>query len=44
MLFRSGPAKADAARALFFQRALEHARSMGVVECQDCDLSNVARP
>ena len=40
----NGPAKADAARALFFQRALEHARSMGVVECQDCDLSNVARP
>jgi len=36
--------KTDAARALFFQRALEHARSMGVVECQDCDLSLHARP
>ncbi len=40
----ASPAKADAARALFFQRALEHARSLGVVECQDCDLSSAARP
>ncbi len=38
------PTKTDAARALFFQRALEHARFMGVVECQDCDLSLHARP
>jgi imidazolonepropionase-like amidohydrolase len=32
----AGGSKAEAARALFFQRALEHARHLGVVECQDC--------
>ncbi len=40
----NGPAKTDAARALFFQRALEHARGLGVVECQDCEASALARP
>jgi len=32
----ANPAKAEAQRALFFHRALEQARHMGVVDCQDC--------
>ena len=30
----------EGARALFFQRALEHARHLGLVDCQDCDTVN----
>jgi len=30
----------EGARALFFQRALEHARHLGLVDCQDCDTLN----
>lgn len=26
----------DAARSLFFERALEHARGLGLIDCQDC--------
>jgi len=32
----ANPAKSEAQRALFFHRALEQARHMGVVDCQDC--------
>lgn len=32
------PAAAEAARAAFFRAALEHARHLGVIECQDCTL------
>jgi len=39
-----GSAKSDAARALFFQRALEHAQSLGVVDCKDCQLQTLSRP
>jgi imidazolonepropionase-like amidohydrolase len=37
----SSPAT-EGARALFFQRALEHARHLGLVDCQECE--TVSRP
>ncbi|MBX3745204.1 MAG: amidohydrolase family protein [Verrucomicrobiae bacterium] len=37
---RTGTSASDAARALFFRRALEQATHLGVRDCQDCLLPN----